>query len=515
MRQATCDRATDLAMTPDAKYLAAGDEYGQIIVWPLPEGEPLGTFSSGHTPIQCLAFGASRRRAPGRESTPQWLLASGDAGGVVAIWDIRARRSINVCRGTPGDIKAVAFHPDGTMLASVGRVRPRIWDVATGRLLLELEARNFMTSVAFSPDGNRLTVGKLSHFEASPMIDVWELESGRGIQTFRGMAGPVEKAIFSPNGRLVAGQSHDYQVGIWDRESGRLIYLLDAPQGIAVDNTSLAFSPDGRRFAFSSWKEAKLWDLDTGRELRKWSLPPGLADLLTFRGPDHLLLFRLETKDSVVPPIGAFDPRKHPRVCRIRDLLSLTPEKTVKEIADFNWAVHHVEAAPDGSFFLAEGIGGPKGESRALNAYDALTGEKLWSIESKLKPEVNATFGLDPSGKVLAWRESSTNLVLMKMPTRELLSGIVPPSRLLNNEGRQWITVENDDSRQAAVIQLHDRGGKSPRLRIACDSNTQLSLVASFSRDGKYLAWGNPDGSVCVCDMVNVQSRLTDVGLGW
>ena len=36
-----------------------------------------------------------------------------------------------------------------------------------------------------------------------------------------------------------------------------------------------------------------------------------------------------------------------------------------------------------------------------------------------------------------------------------------------------------------------------------------------FSPDGTRIAWGNADGSVCLCDIEEVHRRLSDVGLGW
>ena len=77
------------------------------------------------------------------------------------------------------------------------------------------------------------------------------------------------------------GLGHDaqkfVQVAIWDRDSGKLHITLDVPQGLVADNSGLAFSPDGRRFAFSAGHQAKLWDLDTGKQMRAWSFPEGMV----------------------------------------------------------------------------------------------------------------------------------------------------------------------------------------------------------------------------------------------
>jgi hypothetical protein len=39
--------------------------------------------------------------------------------------------------------------------------------------------------------------------------------------------------------------------------------------------------------------------------------------------------------------------------------------------------------------------------------------------------------------------------------------------------------------------------------------------LGQFSRDGRIVAWGEPDGTVSVCNLVEVQRRLAEFGLGW
>jgi WD40 repeat protein len=70
-----------------------------------------------------------------------------------------------VLQGQTGEIRDLAFSPNGSRLAAAGMDRKiRIWDVATGRLewILEGHAKE-LEGIAFSPDGQRLlSIGRVA-----------------------------------------------------------------------------------------------------------------------------------------------------------------------------------------------------------------------------------------------------------------------------------------------------------------------------------------------------------------
>jgi WD40 repeat protein len=154
----------------------------------------------------------------------------------------RSRIGISHCRGSTFRVHAVVFSPDGMTLASAGRGEAKLWDAATGRLLLDLippkEYRNRMTGVAFSPDSLNLAVGSLTNFSTGG-LDVWELRNGRGDRTLRGPVSQLSLAV-SQDGKRIAALSRDWQVAIWDADAGRLLQLLDAPRGLLAAPPALA-----------------------------------------------------------------------------------------------------------------------------------------------------------------------------------------------------------------------------------------------------------------------------------
>ena len=83
------------------------------------------------------------------------MLAVGDANGLITLWSPSLEGAWQVLRGRSINVLSLAFSPDGTLLASAGR-GARLWDVATGRGLLEFGSGDYTTALAFSPDGEWL-----------------------------------------------------------------------------------------------------------------------------------------------------------------------------------------------------------------------------------------------------------------------------------------------------------------------------------------------------------------------
>jgi hypothetical protein len=364
--------------------------------------------------------------------------------------------------------------------------------------------------LAFSPDGKRLAVGSDSRISSTGQVVVWGLDDGRGLRTLRGLTGVVAKAVVSPDGRLVAGLSHDWQVGVWDSETGGLRQVLEVPRGVFADNSALAFSPDGRWFAFAAGRAVTLWDLEAGRLVQAWSIPPGLGDALAFRGPDEVLLLRLETRDGV-PPFSEFPFKDHPRVCPLRRLRPGRAEpETVKVLTEFDRHAY-IWAVPGGRSFVVAGHTAAEGERCTVGGYDAATGDLRWSFRADRR--VLLTF--DPTGRVMGYlHPGDREVTLLRVPGLAP-AGRLPSGSLLGPGARQWLGGEPPAPEHPFRFLLFDRDRPAPLVRIPQD-DPRHDEISQFSPDDRHqVVWGNVDGTVTVCDLREIQRRLAAVGLGW
>jgi WD40 repeat protein len=491
------EHATAVAFSPKGDFLATGSADGRVRCWSLPGGRPAETFSEGPLMVRCLTFSPDGRR-----------LAAGGSGGSLTIWDRKVGSAVAHCRGSYHEVMAVTFSPDGMTLASAGR-DTRLWDSATGRTLLRLNG-DYVQGLAFSADGKKLAASGINA-HAPGEVHLWELEEGRGIRALRGLSAQVERTCFSPDGKWLAALGHNRQVAIWDLEKGWLQLRLDVPEAPFPENTALAFSPGGDHFAFSAGKTATLWEVPSGRQVGQWELPTGLHDVLAFHPSRKLLLFRVETVDNEPPyTIEGFSWQQHPRICRTRELLGAGATNLLWKFEKFNVVVDEAAAPLDGSYFAVQGqSSSPSGPRSFLNAFDGLTGVQRWSVALG---KTNHLTALDPSGRLLAYStgEKASVCESVKMPSDPVFES-VGDVKALSPEGAYWVMYT--DNWDNGVI-LHRRGSRRPLVHFWVDAPVfHKGLV--FNHAGKLIAWGNPDGSVTVCDIEQIRQRLSEVGLGW
>ncbi len=334
---------------------------------------------------------------------------------------------------------------------------------------------------------------------------------GRGIRHLRGLPGSVVSVRVSQDGKRVAAISYDWWAGVWDRDTGRLIRLWSLPRGQFAGNAGLTFSQDARSLVVSAGNTATLLDLDSGKT-RQWPLPWGLTEAILFKDDGHLMLMRSEVSDGSRPPDSEAPPATYPRVCVVRNLLGRQPTNPVKTITDFNWGVQGIEASPDGEHFVVVGLAGMEKANlrRHVRAYRA-DGTLVTELSTEIHSGLPIQLTFDPTGRLM-FHGPDPHPILVEVPSgRSMgLSPIIGPIGI-DHQARRWIAQASDDSRDSALR------SSGPRLTSTGFRTNPGVPYPQFSPDldGRYLIWGNRSGAVAVADLVEIQGRLTGLGVGW
>ncbi len=231
------------------------------------EGDLATRLLTGHTgEVFAVAFSPDGR-----------LLASGGGDQTIRLWEPTTGREVKLLRGHMGSVRALAFSPNSRLLASGSSdTTIRIWELASGKELKALTSRfGAIRAVAFSPNGQLVASGG-----DDGSLRIWDWAGGKEIKAMKGQLGIVFSVAFSPDGLTLATGSSDALVRLWDLATGR---ERSALSGHAGEVYSIAFSPDGSLLATGAAETVvRIWDLATGRERSALSGHTGMVYAVAF-----------------------------------------------------------------------------------------------------------------------------------------------------------------------------------------------------------------------------------------
>jgi WD40 repeat protein/tRNA A-37 threonylcarbamoyl transferase component Bud32 len=244
-----------VAFSPAGTQLAAATEDGTILLWD-------------------LTFQAEPRVLPGQTGVFRTITfsADGERLGTVS-FDTRLWDTDPVYRGHSGAVAAVAFHPEGKLVASGSSVLDektgavlgdvQVWDCAGCEAVRRYTGHSGpVRAVAFGPGGERVASGG-----EDCEVHLWPVTAGGEALILRGHTGWINGVAFQPGGDLLASVSEDGTVRLWDIKAGK-------PHGPALIDHGrpvrcVAFSPDGKFFATGAAGGAVIvWDAATFKPVR-------------------------------------------------------------------------------------------------------------------------------------------------------------------------------------------------------------------------------------------------------
>ena len=245
--------------------------------------------------------------------------------------------------GNPSSPQAATFSSDGRWLAIGGGSQVQLMDWNTGRTLRQFFSANQfkISSLVISPNGRWLVA---AHEDSQ--IDQWEIDTGQILRSFydtsdRDVIRSVKllsadaldlrattiylqnlQLSFSPDSRIRASGGIK-SIRLWDASTGQKLRELTGIQieyhkSLDIDAhiasnfptfpgeiSGLRFNKDGRWLAATERSTLYVWDMSTGKLLRKISRflsSNGTSPLtaLSFNGPSSLLVTGDQTGDIQV-----------------------------------------------------------------------------------------------------------------------------------------------------------------------------------------------------------------------
>jgi WD40 repeat protein/pimeloyl-ACP methyl ester carboxylesterase len=354
----------------------------------------------------------------------------------------------------------------------------KLWNLDTGDVIQTLEGHSDeVNAVAVLPDERAISAS------SDKTLKLWNLDTGTELKTLEGHSDRVTSVTVLPDRKRAISASDDKTLKLWNLDTGEVIQTLE---GHSDRVTSVAVLSDGERAisAATVWPDGKraisadgvdklilpvvtlkLWDLDTGTELKTFErhgfginsmavLPDG-KQVIYADGP-MLILQKADTGEviqtleghsgqvnsvAVLPGGGRFISASYDATLKLWDLETGGVIQTLESHSYHNDQATSVAVFPDGKRAISASSNG------ILKLWDLDMATKSQTSESH-SDEVNAVTVL-PDGKRAISASSDKTLKLWNLVTGEVIQTLEGHSGRVNSvavlpDGNRAISASDD-----------------------------------------------------------------------
>jgi WD40 repeat protein len=464
-----------LSFSPDGRLVAVGtgnpyvpDAPGEVTVWDCAQGKIV--FRLGHArAVYRLAFSPNSR-----------LLATANQGGGLKVNDARTGRRRWAVTSPDGQIRGLAFTPEGTHLYAVSPTGSLdVYEVATGkRVRVPWKFPWGPRTLCLSPDGKVLAATFANR------VDLHDVQTGKTLHRIEHGGGLAGQFAFSPDGRYLLTAEGNRGL-LWEIDTGKRVQTFLGHTG---DVLGLAYGPDGEQVATAGAdRTVRIWDVHTGNERLLLRGHTGRVKAVAFH-PDGHLLASGSTQPIEVKLWDSTGPQEQTTVAE-----NPTGSLSLARL----WGVEGVRFSPDGQRLLLAGRNG------TLAAADVETGQSeglgiLPMIGHLRTPGDLAAFAPDGKAVAATCQEDESVVAIWEFPSgkrRHTFRHRVRVHRVsFSANGERLATVGMGIREGQLIRQFHVwEVSTGKRLLVAENAglrgHNKLSGVAALSPDGRYLAF--------------------------
>ncbi len=389
--------------------------------------------------------------------------ASAAETSALALSDWNSPPSLTTFQGHDEMVRSAQFSADGKKMVTASNDRKaRIWDAATGALLLTLEGhKDVVCSAQFSTDGSRIVTASFDR-----TARVWSATDGKLQTTLKGHTGLVNGAQFNTDGSRVVTSSEDHTARLWDSASGVLLATLKDFEYV----WSAQFSADGSRMVSASGDGmARVWDATDGKLL------------ITLQGHEAPVRSAQFSPDGSRIVTASDD-----RTARVWDTVSGDLLATLR---GHERGVVSAQFSPDGRRMVTAS------SDRTARVWESGMGRLLAILQGHEGAIRSAQFSADGSRIVTASEDKTARVWAVKGGLLAILRG---------HENKVWGVQFSADGRQIVSASMDKTArvweAATGRLVSTIKGHERVVSSAQFSVDGKRVVTASNDNSARVWD---------------
>jgi WD40 repeat protein/serine/threonine protein kinase len=487
------DSILRLALSPDGRTLATGDETGVTRLWDVNTGTMLNEFKDHTDGVQAISFSPDGK-----------LLLTGSYDFSVILRDAQSGAILQQPEAFSDSVNWVGFSPDGKIFAaSSDEGVLRLYNTDNGETIAELQHTEdeYPSCFVFDPQGQTVLIGMYNG-----AVVRWDYRSGETIQSYEGAKDIIWSLEISPDGKQILATSNDLNALIWNLAGGELIHRFKHTDSIY----DARFSPDGTLIATGGVDtNVWLWDVESETLLRRFGAhTSSIYSLVFLPDGDHLISGSTDgtarvwdlTKPVELDTLKEFDLDVY-TIAYSHDRRHLAAGGGNARLVMWNAATLEYEREFKTEYTIYTAVFS-KDDQRILTAsddgaivWDALTGEQLLTLYQKDNAAYSALFS--PDDKTILVAESDYNLYLYDAQTGDLLqtfSGHEFGSvAVFAKDGKTIVTGGEDKT-----IRIWD-AASGAQLRTI-DAPDQITSIA-LAPDGRTLAIGGSDPFAYLFDL--------------
>lgn len=388
------------------------------------------------------------------------VIASGSEDNTVRLWSATDGGTLHVLRGHVKGVNTLSYSQDGKFIASGSYDKTVIiWDAKTGEKLNQLQGHTDpVAAVAYSPDGISIASGS-----RDSTIRLWNADSGELMHTLQGHEAPVMSIAYSPDGQMIASGSMDNKIQLWNTITGEALLTL---QGHDNGVMAVTFSPDGKVVASGSQDNSvRLWDSQSGKPLNNLQGHAKTVWSLSYN-PDGKTLASGSNDRTVI-------------------LWDTQSGKALKQLEQHTLGVTALAHSPNGQTIVSGSF------DETIRLWDATSGEALFNLQGHTQQIT--TLAYDPKGKTIASGSDDDTIRIWDAQSGEILRTLLGHT---NDIGKLEYSPDGKIIASASwdkTVRLWDV--KNGRVLATLKHSSEVTSL-SYRGDGNLIITGTVDGKM-------------------